>query len=196
MIAPSQTKEGKHAYYLVHRAHFKLLNSNYRLEHKVELNERSRIYYSEHKERAKELMRESYLRRRTQILATAKEYRLEHRSELLTKQRSRSRRLRIERKIQVLRHYSPNVCCIKCGFSDIRALSIDHVNGGGTKHRKILGLQAGYIFYKWLIDSGFPDGYQVLCMNCQFITIRRPTEEIGLEASVPANKVKRVIFET
>ena len=27
-------------------------------------------------------------------------------------------------------------------------------------------------------------------------TIRRPTEEIGLEASVPANKVKRVIFET
>src|SRR5690606_22318669 len=26
--------------------------------------------------------------------------------------------------------------CVKCGFSDIRALQIDHVNGGGTIERR------------------------------------------------------------
>ena len=27
--------------------------------------------------------------------------------------------------------------CLKCGFSDRRALQIDHINGGGIKERRI-----------------------------------------------------------
>lgn len=59
------------------------------------------------------------------------------------------------------------VCC-KCGYSDIRALSLDHINGGGTKHRRELG-KVGTEFYRWIKESGYPAGYQVMCMNCQFI---------------------------
>lgn len=67
------------------------------------------------------------------------------------------------------------VVCKRCGFDDIRALSIDHVNGGGNKHRRELGKSAtGSWFYRWLVKNGFPEGFQVLCMNCQFIKRHEP----------------------
>ena len=70
----------------------------------------------------------------------------------------------------VFSHYCKNqVQCIRCGYSDIRALSIDHINGNGAKEREKLKINGGYMFYKWLRDNDFPEGYQVLCMNCQFI---------------------------
>jgi len=59
-----------------------------------------------------------------------------------------------------------------CGFADIRALSIDHIDGGGNKHRRFLGFGlfgAGQKFYSWLKKEGYPEGYQTLCMNCQWI---------------------------
>lgn len=70
----------------------------------------------------------------------------------------------------VLSHYSGGEPkCAKCGFKDIRALSIDHINGGGNKQRRTDGL-LGANFYKWLIrQQDYPQDLQVLCMNCQFI---------------------------
>jgi len=59
--------------------------------------------------------------------------------------------------------------CKKCGFDNVDALSIDHIHNGGNKHRRELNSKAGYNFYWWLIKNNFPKGYQVLCMNCQFI---------------------------
>lgn len=58
------------------------------------------------------------------------------------------------------------MACARCQFSDIRALSIDHINGDGAKHRKEIG---GGRIYRWLLKQDFPEGFQVLCMNCQFI---------------------------
>jgi len=69
----------------------------------------------------------------------------------------------------VLTHYGNGKCaCVKCGFTDIRALSIDHVNGGGCDERRQTH-RAGNTFYRWLIKNNFPLGYQTLCMNCQWI---------------------------
>jgi len=51
--------------------------------------------------------------------------------------------------------------CVKCGFSDIRALSIDHIDGKGNLHKEFS--------YRWLIKNNYPEGYQTLCMNCQWI---------------------------
>lgn len=60
--------------------------------------------------------------------------------------------------------------CEKCGFSDIRALQIDHVNGGGKKEHDSLGR---YGIYKRAIEQAvLPRGlrlYQVLCANCNWI---------------------------
>lgn len=68
-------------------------------------------------------------------------------------------------KLEVLTHYSngePHCAC--CGESRVEFLCIDHIQGGGLKHRRIVG--TGTAFYKWLKKNGFPSGYQVLCYNC------------------------------
>jgi hypothetical protein len=50
--------------------------------------------------------------------------------------------------------------------TNIGFLTIDHINGGGEKHRKELKLNAGTQFYRWLRNNGYPEGYQVMCYNC------------------------------
>jgi hypothetical protein len=57
--------------------------------------------------------------------------------------------------------------CNCCGESEPMFLSIDHIDNNGAEERRS-GLYAGsgIGFYMWLRKSGFPSGYQVLCMNC------------------------------
>jgi hypothetical protein len=70
-------------------------------------------------------------------------------------------------KLEIFTHYGGNPPkCACCGETIIDFLSIDHINNDGAKHRKEEGL--GYQFYRWLKNNNFPEGYQVLCMNCQF----------------------------
>lgn len=80
--------------------------------------------------------------------------------------RELERQSREKLKLQVIQHYSPEAKCQRCGFSDIRALSMDHIDGSGSRHRKKM---PGTSIYRWLKIHGFPEGLQVLCMNCQFI---------------------------
>jgi len=77
---------------------------------------------------------------------------------------------RTKTKIEVLSHYCKDVPrCVICSETRLPCLSIDHINGGGNEHRKQIGATAGHGFYEWLRKNNFPSGYQVLCMNCQFI---------------------------
>lgn len=69
----------------------------------------------------------------------------------------------------VLKQYGKGeIKCVRCGESRIPCLSIDHINGGGNTHRKEIN-KKGLAFYNWLRQNDFPDGYQTLCMNCQFM---------------------------
>ncbi len=60
--------------------------------------------------------------------------------------------------------------CAKCGFSDIRALQIDHIKGDGAKERKEAGGSVG-IYYRIikLSDKQMKSKYQILCANCNWI---------------------------
>lgn len=55
--------------------------------------------------------------------------------------------------------------CVKCGFSDQRALQIDHINGGGNKERDS-GISTNQYYVR--IIHGSTD-YQLLCANCNWI---------------------------
>lgn len=55
--------------------------------------------------------------------------------------------------------------CAVCGFSDERALQIDHINGGGNKERKSM---RGRKLYAHILSLGGV-GYQILCANCNWI---------------------------
>lgn len=54
--------------------------------------------------------------------------------------------------------------CVCCGETRFEFLAIDHINGGGRKHR--LSIPSGKV-YRWLKKQNYPkDGFQVLCHNC------------------------------
>lgn len=87
----------------------------------------------------------------------------------------RSQKYRDELKYQTLSHYSKTKepGCGMCGFKDIRALCLDHINNDGNKDRlKIMGKNyagSGSRFYVKLRKLGYPKGYQTLCSNCNLI---------------------------
>ena len=83
------------------------------------------------------------------------------------------------------RYCDGDIVCKWCGKErEIDLLTIDHIEGGGNKHRKKEGLSgAGYNFYRWLKRNNFPDGYQVLCWNCNY---KKRKQEMS-----PSNPTKR-----
>ena len=66
------------------------------------------------------------------------------------------------RRERVIEHYGGRCAC--CGESRFEFLAIDHINGGGDKHRLEVG--RGSLMVAWIIRQGFPDGFQLLCHNC------------------------------
>lgn len=78
--------------------------------------------------------------------------------------REYNRAWRTSAKSEVLRHYGTSCEC--CGEDDVRFLTIDHRDGNGRRHRAEIGRRTGPSFYRWLKAQGFPEGYAVLCFNC------------------------------
>lgn len=69
--------------------------------------------------------------------------------------------------------------CARCGFSDERALQIDHIKGGGQRARKAMGYNTGYphtYFRRILADPKIHAVYQILCANCNWIKRRENGE--------------------
>jgi len=57
--------------------------------------------------------------------------------------------------------------CGACGEEKMSKLSLDHIGGGGNKHRRRLGFEGGSCkFYRKVRQADFPDGYRVLCIRC------------------------------
>lgn len=66
-------------------------------------------------------------------------------------------------KLEVIAHYGGKCAC--CGEARQEFLAVDHIDGGGRRHTKKLG-KRGSQFHKWLKAQGYPEGYRVLCHNC------------------------------
>lgn len=67
----------------------------------------------------------------------------------------------------VLNHYGYR--CVCCGENELIFLTIDHINNDGAEHRKQLckNSNVGSVgLYRWLKKNNFPDGFQILCYNC------------------------------
>ena len=64
--------------------------------------------------------------------------------------------------------------CVRCGFEDVRALSLHHCNNNGADERRKLGKRGVYI--RAMLDEHRND-YQILCMNCQYI--KRVEEKVA-----------------
>jgi len=75
---------------------------------------------------------------------------------------ARNRRQKRKDRKALIDHYGGKCEC--CGENRIEFLAIDHIDGGGTSHRLEVG--KGERFYSWLRRNGFPEGFRVLCHNC------------------------------
>lgn len=59
-------------------------------------------------------------------------------------------------------HYGRECAC--CGESQVLFLCLDHVENDGAAHRKEQG--TGSKFMEWVVKNNYPQGFQVLCWNC------------------------------
>jgi hypothetical protein len=87
--------------------------------------------------------------------------------------------------------------CVRCGFSDYRALQIDHVHGGGRKEAKAITNRKKFLLKVLLDEEGV---YQLLCANCNWIkrcenletgriVTDTKTVEGGLPTTIPVESV-------
>lgn len=80
----------------------------------------------------------------------------------------RSYRLRKARELraEVLRRYGGDPpTCACCGEHRDEFLTVDHVDGDGAEHRREIG--QGQL-YPWLKRNDWPEGFRVLCANCNW----------------------------
>lgn len=59
-------------------------------------------------------------------------------------------------------HYGGHCSC--CGESRYEFLTIDHIENDGAEHRRTVVSSRSICF--WLKQNGYPEGFQVLCWNC------------------------------
>ncbi len=192
----SNRKSYHREYRRLHKEQRLQYNRKYRASHREGYNKNSREYYAKNRGRLIERAKEYYGKHREERLAYHRRYRSLNRERVLSSMRASYRKNRRERieskrkewdllKSEVLGHYSnASPKCKRCDVSDIRALTIDHIGGDGRKHLMNIGIKkGGYKLYGWLKKNNYPKGFQVLCMNCQFIK------------RYENNELKRTMFE-
>jgi hypothetical protein len=153
--------------------------------------EHGRQYYQLHREEKCEYQRE-WNRKNYEKMKNEDKERYE---QYLAYFRTSNRRQGEKTKLTVINHYSNGtMACAnpynehKEPYTNLYTLTVDHINGGGWLERKGYGAK----FYRNLIKSGFPSGFQILCMNCQWIK-RRTNHELSGNPHPYLAYTKRVI---
>lgn len=111
-----------------------------------------------------ELHREWYQRNKDSVRPYKAENMRRYRSAKPNKYREQSRSAKRRLRQRILLHFGSK--CVRCGFSDVRALTLDHKNNNGATERKQLGERG---VYRRALLPEHRHEYQILCMNCQFI---------------------------
>lgn len=98
-----------------------------------------------------------------------REYRREHRSHHLTKHRAQRRESGRRLKEECFGAYG-GYRCVCCEEAHPSMLTLDHINEDGAQHRNLLnggrGRNVSVDMYRRLKHAGYPEGFQVLCYNC------------------------------
>lgn len=107
-----------------------------------------------------------------------------------------SKTARLNLKLGIFNHYCNNdIKCNHCEESELCLLTVDHINGGGNKHKKEIKS-----LYSWIKRNNYPEGFQILCWNCQ---LRKKNQEIKpknptfrqLQAAEYVRNIKHQVLE-
>jgi hypothetical protein len=132
-------------------------------------------YRNENRELRRRIDRASYERHKNERIEKKRAYRIAHpevrkmhyknnREELLKESKERAAKLRLA----AISNYSNGTnMCSCCKESHIEFLTIDHLPNAPHKRDNKKKKGGREIFY-WLKKNNYPDGFRVLCMNCNF----------------------------
>ena len=68
-------------------------------------------------------------------------------------------------KYEVFTHYSTNLECVCCSESEYEFLTMDHMNDKSTyAHPEYI--RGGWALINWIHKNKYPDGFRILCFNC------------------------------
>ena len=153
-------------------------------------------YHKLNREKRNLASKKNYLKNKEGVLAYQKSYRDKNPEEYKKKQREYQKKYRVnnpdvikatwnrsykknkekiilrakkaykQRRLTVLNYYSKGKLeCNCCGEKMYKFLAIDHIDnryGTGKEHRK----RSGPALQDWIIKNNFPEGFQILCHNC------------------------------
>ena len=68
---------------------------------------------------------------------------------------------------EALEAYGGPICSC-CGETEPLFLAINHIEDGGNEHRRRVGKGGSLQFLQWLRKENYPDGFQILCQNCNW----------------------------
>lgn len=135
----------------------------YHQEYALKDKKRHAEYSRKYRTRMGDAYREKMQKRRGEILDSMTP---EQQAEFRKKEADKSARLNAILREQVFAAYGGYKCAC-CGETEPLFLTIDHIENNGAEMRKTgVHSRGGTQFYQWLRMNKFPDGFQVLCMNC------------------------------
>jgi len=126
--------------------------------------EQRREHYQKNKNEINRKRRESNKTPEMKIKRRAENRNWRENNRELANERSNIAKKKYETKCKklVFEHYGKE--CVCCGETIEEFLTMDHINDGGTKHRKKIGNKINV----WLFVNNFPKGFQTLCFNCNW----------------------------
>jgi predicted nucleic-acid-binding Zn-ribbon protein len=146
------TKAANRSYYIRNREKFLAAAKLHYKKNKKKYDEVARIRYlrikKENPEKIKHQSRKSYFKTRDKHLEWHREHHQQMRIDLL--------------------HQLGGCVCATCGYSDWRALQIDHVNSDGAEERRKGATMRDSVGRRKEILAN-KDRYQILCSNCNWI---------------------------
>lgn len=158
----AKRREQKREDYLKNRDIYIKRAKEYYLRNKASCSERAIKWNNTHRENRSKINKKYRIKNYTAIRKKATEMRFVNREQINEYSRNRTHQI----KLNVFKHYSPDLKCNCCGDNHWEFLTIDHIDGR-KPHNHDYGF-VGSRLYTWLIKNNFPEGFQVLCMNCNF----------------------------
>lgn len=146
-------------------AYDKKARKEYREKNRERILAYERKWYREHPEKGKEY--ESH-RNKEQRDKWQKEYKAKHKEHFRECARLSALRRNAKARLEIINRLGGK--CVKCGFSDIRALHIHHKFGGGNIERKFYGngtAVTNYRYHQGLLEH--LEDLELLCANCHAI---------------------------
>jgi|CXWL01.1.fsa_nt_gi hypothetical protein len=114
-------------------------------------------------------------------------YNLKTRTACVKCEKTRMKAYRARDRLLALQAYGgehPKCSCPGCEENHLQFLSIDHIDGNGANQRRALrqaqkqtketlkhtrdsdNNPGGSVFFRWLRLNNYPEGYRVMCYNC------------------------------